>query len=226
MPKFIVIDGLDGSGKGTQIALLQKHFAGRPIAFTREPGGTPRAERIREILLAPSAQQADPYTDLLLFFAARKDHIVHLIEPMLSEGLHVISDRYDSSSFAFQIFGERHAEHMDTFDRLRDRIVIGDKGDKRRSPGLPHAYLFLDLPARVAYERCRAVAEEKQSVFDLKPLEYHQRVRDGFRAFAAQYGTDRTQMVTIDADRSVEAVQDELLGIIEGLFEADDNRDE
>jgi thymidylate kinase len=107
---------------------------------------------------------------------------------------------------------------------LRKRIVVGD--DDPRSPGLPHAYLFLDLPAEVAYDRCRTAASEKQTVFDIKPLRYHEHVREGFNVFAAQYGTERTKMANIDANRPVEAIQAQLRAIIEGIFEADDDKRE
>jgi dTMP kinase len=229
MSRFIVIDGLDGSGKGTQIALLQKRFEHRPVVFTREPGGTPRAERIRQILLRQTSELADPLTDLLLFFAARRDHIRYLIEPMRQAGNHIISDRYDSSTYAFQLSGELNHAHADAlfdlFDRLRTLIVRGDGNPY--PPGRPDAYIFLDLPAAVAHERCRSLADEKQSVYDVKPLEYHERVRNGFEAFKRQYSSVHTEICFIDADRSIAEVQDELLETIERIFaEDDDNLEE
>ena len=222
MSRFIVIDGLDGSGKGTQIKLMQKHFEHRPVAFTREPGGTPRAERIREILLSPSKQSADPLTDLLLFFAARNDHIQYLIEPLRMEGKHVISDRYDSSSFAFQLYGEgRYESLIEEFKFLRLKMIEG----VIYSAGNPDAYIFLDLPAQIAYDRCR-LAADKTSVFDLKPIQYHERVREGFRAFAERYADMNTAITLIDANRPVEEVQAEIVEEIERLFAEDNDNSE
>lgn len=213
MSKFIVIDGLDGSGKGTQIGLIRKAYDPNRVSISREPGGTPRAERIREIILSTDLQSASPLTDLLMFFAARSDHVDTFIQPTLLGGVHVICDRYDSSSFAFQLVAEMNLQELDaTFSFLRQRVV--------ENIGEPDAYIFLDLPAEVAYERCRKAGEAKNTPFDVKPIEYHQRVREGFKMFATRHG-DRSAMFFVNANRPVEAVQADLRQIIGTVFALD-----
>src|SRR5262245_37073469 len=101
---FIVIDGLGGSGKSTQMELLKRRLP--KALFTKEPGGAPRAEKIRSILKEGDGTAPDPMTDFFLFWAARAEHMARLIKPALSKGRTVFSDRFDSSTFAMQIRGD------------------------------------------------------------------------------------------------------------------------
>lgn len=195
--KFIVIDGMDGSGKGTQIALLQKRLAGRDILFTREPGGSPKAEEIRTMLLQTDGPPSNPTCDFFLFWAARGSHVQDTVAPARAAGRHVICDRYDSSTYAFQLWGEESPPWLwDMFKRVRGGLPPEYE---------PDLYLFLTLPPEVAHERRRKDAEKERDRFDLKPLEYHRRVRDGFERFA--YDT-RSRAVSIDADHSPEKVHE------------------
>ena len=101
--QFITLDGIDGAGKSTNLNVIRNWFDKRrlPVLFTREPGGTPLGEALREILLNP-ATQAGLRTETLLMFAARQQHLQDVIEPALAQGIHVISDRFTDATFAYQ----------------------------------------------------------------------------------------------------------------------------
>src|SRR3989344_7639591 len=116
--KFIVIDGIDGSGKGTQVKLL-KRALGKNTIFTHEPGGTPKAEAIRKLLLERKKEFSTPLADFLLFWAARADHVEKVILPALRAGKNVITDRFDSSTLAFQICAEQAPELKSLFEECR-----------------------------------------------------------------------------------------------------------
>ncbi len=201
--KFIVIDGMDGSGKGTQVRLLQEKLAGKAVLFTREPGGSPRAEEIRTMLLQTGGTASNAVCDFFLFWAARGSHIQDVVAPALVNGTHVVCDRYDSSTYAFQIFGEQSPEWLRLqFKQIRDGLAPIYK---------PALYIILDLPAEVAFERRKKNQEQEKSKFDIKPLQYHQRVREGFKQFAAEFGSS----TFVDANRTPEQMHGEIFGIVE-----------
>jgi len=205
--KFIVIDGMDGSGKGTQIERLREKLKGENVLFTREPGGTPKAEQIRQMLLDKDGPVSNPLCDFFLFWAARASHVEDFIEPARTQGTHVICDRYDSSTYAFQISGEQQGLSS-LFGDIRKQL-----GDKY----YPDLYMILDLPPEVAYERRLRDSLQEKSRFDLKPLEYHQRVRKGFEFFATGLFA-KNPAIIIDANRPPEVVHDDVWKIISELF--------
>ncbi len=200
--KFIVIDGMDGSGKGTQIKMLREKLDGQPIIFSREPGGSPLAEEIREMLLRQEGPKSNPLSDLFLFFASRGSHIEDTVEVARSGGTHVISDRYDSSTFAFQIWGEERSELRAMFDVIR--------GSLESAKFHPDLYIFLDLPAEVAFLRRSQDAAQAKSKFDIKPIEYHERVRKGFHSFAEHFGP----VEFVNAERTPTEIHDDMLRIV------------
>lgn len=207
--KFIVVDGMDGSGKGTQLALLRGKLKNFSVHYTREPGGTELAEEIRTILLRTAGPRSPALCDFFLFWAARASHVVDAVEPQRNYGRHVISDRYDSSTWAFQIYGEQQ-EFRKLFHDIRYSLADIYK---------PNAYFFLDLPAEVAYKRVQQDAGRTKTRFDLKSVEYHERVRAGFRFFK-QAGVDNSDMVhLIDADRPPEVVSEDLSSKIKQIFD-------
>jgi dTMP kinase len=200
--KFIVMEGLDGSGKGTQVKLLQQKLQGQNVFFTREPGGTDNAlaEEIRTMLLRQGGPPSTPRTDLHLFFASRAVHMELTVEPRRLQGIHVVSDRYASSTYAFQIYGEEQYELKKIFDEsLQDLVAFA-----------PTLYIVLDLPPEVAYLRRKKDDEQAKSKFDIKPLEYHERVREGYKAFAKKYGP----VEFVDADRPIEAVHEDIWKLV------------
>lgn len=199
--KYVVFDGMDGSGKGTQIKLLQDKLE-ELVVFTREPGGTPYAEKIRTLVRDdPMAAESTALNNLLLFFAAREELMHNLVAPTLATGKHVFSDRGDSSTWAFQLCGENHRDLTDLFNRLRNAVFYVPH---RRPPDL---YVFFDLPAEVARERVMADAERGiLNHFDVRDLDYYKRVRAGFQDFAKH-----VPAVMIDATRSPEDIHRDVL---------------
>jgi dTMP kinase len=206
MNKYVVFDGMDGSGKGTQMKLLEEKFASS-VVFTREPGGTLFAEEIRKLVRDnPLAGKSTALNNFLLFWAAREELQHNLVVPSLQAGKHVFSDRGDSSTFAFQLWGEDHRELLDIFLYLQG-LVFDMKG--RHSPDL---YIVFDLSADVARERALQDASRTPNHFDVRPLEYYERVREGFQHFVKYVPSGA--LVMIDATRSIEEIQEHVLAVL------------
>ena len=205
---FIMIDGIDGSGKSTEILLLKEELAkiGADTLFTDEPGGTPKAEEIRKMLLGKTGITSTPRTDFFLFWAARASHAEQVIIPALRAGKNVISDRFDSSTFAFQVCAEKHPELETLFYECRKAIL---------SECIPDGYIFLDLPVSEAISRRKGDATKAMDSFDRKDSGYHERVREGFRKFKPG---GKSKVFLVDASRRPEEVHKEVWGIVRGIF--------
>ena len=194
MSRFITLEGGEGAGKSTQMRLLAEHLRGRGIDVltTREPGGSPGAESIRELVLKGAADRWSPLTETLLMYAARRDHIERVIRPALERGAWVICDRFADSTRAYQ----GHAGGVDgrLIDALEAHVLEGAR---------PDLTLVFDIPAEVGLERAhvRAGAEMR---FESKGTEFHQRLRDAFREIAA---AEPERCAVIDATGSMEAVE-------------------
>jgi len=205
-PDMIVIDGVDGAGKGVQSRLLHQSFqdAGLTCILTREPGGSPAAEEIRELLVCGEPEKWDSLTELLLMYAARRAHLRDTIWPALERGSWVISDRFADSSRAFQgIAGELGLEIVEQVHR----ITVGDF-----RPGL---VLILDLDEEVALARAAARGEGEDR-FEKKGAEYQRRVRQAFRQIAE---SDPEQYCLIDAGGDIETVRDRILAAVNQRFD-------
>jgi dTMP kinase len=202
--KFLAFDGLDGSGKDTQLKRLQEMLPSDRNIFTREPGGTGFAEQIRELLLRKDSRST-PACDFFLFWASRAAHLENTVEPLLEKGANVLTNRYESSTWAFQICGEEQRQLEPLFRAIHAAL-----------PGMlvPDAYFIFDLPAATAFARTKARAEEaleqEQTRFDVKPLAYHARVREGFREFGEFARETGSQYFIIDASRDEVAVHEDL----------------
>lgn len=202
--KYVVFDGMDGSGKGTQIKLLEEKLSSS-VVFTREPGGTPFAEEIRKLVRDnPLAGKSTALNNFLLFWAEREELQENLVVPTLQSGKHVFSDRGDSSTFAFQLFGEEHEELFGVFMLMRKLVFDESKG--RRQPDL---YIVFDLPAEVARERALQDASRTKTHFDIRNIEYYERVRNGFRQFAKYAPVE-----FVDATKSPEEVHRSVMMIL------------
>ncbi|WP_369976548.1 dTMP kinase [Xanthomonas bundabergensis] len=195
--RFVSLEGGEGAGKTTAINAIRDWLQaqGHEVLLTREPGGTPLAERIRELLLnnAPALQPAEPLaaeTELLLVFAARAQHVREVIRPALQRGAYVVSDRFTDSSYAYQGEG-----------RGLDRAWIADL--ERRAVGLqPGLTLLLDLDVRIG--RARTSGRDLwPDRIESEQDDFFQRVRAGFRQRAAQ---DPQRFRTIDASQPPQAV--------------------
>lgn len=203
---YIVIDGQDGSGKSTQILLLSERARereGHKLLFTAEPGGVPLTKEIRR-LITEYGMKEGALTQFLLFLAARRPLLESVVWPALDVGIPVVSDRGDSSTFAYQIFAMQIPELMEAFWFMR-RLMF----DKHE----PSLYIILDVPAEVAQARSLARAKERarSSAFDEKPIEWFERVREGFAAFARALPG---RVVILDGNRPVEEIHEELYGIV------------
>jgi dTMP kinase len=143
---FISFEGIDGAGKSTHIDMLAKAFdaAGRRVVLTREPGGTPLAEKLRALVLN---DPMDPLSESLLMFAARRDHLGQVIEPALARGEVVLCDRFTDATFAYQ--GHGRGFDLAVLGQLERWVQAREQGGLRQ----PDLTLWFDLPAAVAAER-------------------------------------------------------------------------
>ncbi len=199
--KFIVIEGGEGSGKGVTITNLINAFSRRsfPCIFTREPGGTRISERIREILLNIEYNEMTPLTELFLFTAARAQHCEQIIIPALKKGEHVICDRFDYSSFAYQIYGHDRKDCKDIFVTLNS---IAKQGLE------PDLVVYLDVDPVIGLKRRYEAGKETR--FDEKELLFHQRVREGYW----EQSKSKDNWVVVDASLPEADVKEEVLKII------------
>ena len=185
MPRFITIEGSDGSGKSTLIGRMEAHLRalGARFQLTREPGGTQVAEEIREILLKPG-RKLSPVSELLLFEAARAEHVSGFIRPTLAAGTSVVCDRFTHSSLAYQ--GIARGLGQDVVAGL-NRLATG---------GLePDAVIWLKLDPKVAWQRIESRGGEK-SRLDAETMDFHQRV---FEAFKELVDEQPEQFIVLDA---------------------------
>lgn len=190
--RFITLEGVEGAGKSTQLALLVDWLRQRGIdpLVTREPGGTPLAEQIRALLLDSTSTAIATDAELLLVFAARADHLAHCIEPALAAGRWVVCDRFTDATYAYQ-GGGRQVD--------QDRIAALERFVQR---GLvPDLTLLFDLP--VATGLARAAARSALDRFERENAAFFERVQAAYRQAAAR-SPDRVQVIA--ADRPVEEV--------------------
>ncbi|TGD97954.1 dTMP kinase [Methylobacterium nonmethylotrophicum] len=200
---FITFEGGEGAGKSTQIARLAAWLragtegvpAPREVVTTREPGGSPRAERIRAAVLAGVAKPYGPFAEALLFAAARLDHLATLIRPSLARGAVVLCDRFSDSTRAYQ--GAAGGVEPGTLAAL-ERVVVG--------PTRPDLTLILDLPPEIGLARARQrdrAAARGPDRFEAEALGFHERLRAAYRAIAE---AEPARCAVIDAQGAPEAV--------------------
>jgi dTMP kinase len=203
---FITFEGGEGAGKSTQIARLRRRIeaAGQPVLVTREPGGSPRAERIRTVLLAGGAKALGPLAEAVLFTAARIDHLERTIRPALQAGTHVLCDRFADSTRAYQ--GALGSLDEGTLASLERLAVEGTE---------PNLTLVLDLPPEAGLERIRrrqAERGEGADRFEAEGLPFHAALRDAFLRIAA---AAPHRCVVIDAGRGEDAVEAAVWGAVQ-----------
>lgn len=189
--KFITFEGGEGVGKSTQAKRLAERLerAGIPVIVTREPGGTPVGEDVRDLILKD--RPTDPVTELLLFAAARAEHVTSVIRPALDDGTWVISDRFIDSTRVYQ--GKRYSLEPELISLL-ERYTV--------APDFPDLTLILDLPANEGVER--AQSRGTLSRYDAERIETHETLRKGFLEIATN---EPKRCVLIDASLSVSSVE-------------------
>jgi len=197
--KFITFEGGEGTGKSTQAAMLALRLEsiGLAVQLTREPGGSPGAEIIRHVLLSGAAKPFGPEVEAMLFAAARDDHVQCTIRPALDAGKWVICDRFVDSTRVYQgVLGEVDQRLIKSLER----VSIGDL--------TPDLTVILDVPVEVGLERIasrRAGAAPDR--FEAENVEFHQKLREAYRAIAAE---EPQRCVIIDASAAKEEVAKEV----------------
>ncbi|MCB9995678.1 MAG: dTMP kinase [Rhodospirillales bacterium] len=194
---FITLEGGEGSGKSTQIKTLAAFLQdkGHDVILTREPGGTPEAEKIRELLVNRDGGDWTPMAETLLFFAARAMHIETLIKPALAEGKIVICDRFTDSTRAYQSYG--HGLDPDIIESYVQLAIAGFE---------PDLTFILDIDAAAGLERAgrrNTDADSTEDRFEQMQIDFHERLRQGFLEIAAR---NPERCVIIDAQQSIDEI--------------------
>lgn len=194
---FITFEGPEGSGKSTQIQRVSAWLsdAGRESVTTKEPGGTPISDRIRAILLDSAAAGMDAMTELLLYAASRRQHVVEVIRPALQRGVPVLCDRYTDATLAYQGYGR-----LLDLDRLQTLNQWATDGVK------PTLTLLFDLDEETGLARAHARnagMEVDESRLELEDLRFHRRVREGYLSLAA---AEPERFAIVDAMGSIDEV--------------------
>jgi len=200
---FITLEGPEGSGKTSQLPALAAYLrdAGCEVIVTREPGGTPVGDQIREILMNLKNVSIVPRTEILLFLAARAQHVEELIRPALAEGKIVLCDRFGDSTLAYQGFG--HKTDLETLQALLDFSTGGLK---------PDLTLLVDVPVDEGMARKRENSSEWNRL-DAYALAFHERVRQGYFALA-ESEPERWLIIdaTVDKDEVQESMRKAIMG--------------
>lgn len=203
MGYFITFEGIEGSGKTTQIGLLAEHLdsLGYPVVMTREPGGCPIADKIRAILLDADNSSISPLTELMLYAAARAQHVSEVIIPALRQGNIVLCDRFTDATLAYQGSGRGIArESLDTLNQLACQSLR------------PDLTVLIDCDVSVGLKRARQRIElatgPREERFELEALDFHQSVRDSYLEIARK---EPARFITVDGSASVEDISEAIV---------------
>ena len=202
-PRFITLDGIDGAGKSTNLAVMKAWFEKHqlPVLFTREPGGTPAGEALREILLNP-ATQVSLRTETLLMFAARQQPLETVILPALKNDTHVVSDRFTDATFAYQ--GGGRGVPLQDIATLEHWV----QGDFR-----PDLTLLLDVPLEVSMARINQTREKDR--FEQEEAEFFNRVRE---VYLQRANEQPERYAVIDSSQSLDAVKNQIETALDSHF--------
>lgn len=207
--KFITFEGGEGSGKSTQLRTIASRLreAGMDVVETREPGGAPSAELIRDLLVQGSTDRWQPITEVLLHGAARTEHIANTVQPALERGAWVLSDRFVDSTRVYQ--GAGHGLPLDIIDTLHAATTGGLEADLT---------LVFDVPVEVGLARAhkRAGSNNAEDRYERMGSAFHEKVRNGFLQIAER---EAARCVVIDANQSEETVADRVLHQVSAFFD-------
>ncbi len=211
---FISFEGIDGAGKSSHISALANALSaqGKTVVLTREPGGTPLAEKLREMILHDTM---DPLTEALLVFAARREHLVNVIEPALARGDVVLCDRFTDATFAYQGAGRGFDLKVLSFLELSVQNSIGleaeNTGKKPSNAGIrqPDLTIWFDVPPAVAAERLAAARTPDK--FESQSIAFFERVVSGYAARAAE---QPQRFARINGHQAIDAVRADVLAAV------------
>ncbi len=206
--RFITFEGGDGCGKSTQVKLLAEYLQSKGImpVLTKEPGGTPEGQVLRQLLVTGDKDKFDAISECLLYYADRRNHLNKVVWPALKADKWVISDRYADSTEAYQYYGYDKRVDISVLNGLY-KIVAGDFK--------PDLTIILDIEPEVGMRRSFAKAETmevKELRFESRQMEFHQNLRRGFLEIAAR---EPERCVVINADADIETVHRQILRIVE-----------
>jgi dTMP kinase len=209
---FITLEGIEGSGKTTQIKHIADYFdgTGSPFLITREPGGTTIGQKIRSILLDPASKELDSTTELLLYFADRVQHLQQVIKPAIAQGQIVICDRYYDATMAYQ--GYARGLDQNRISRLHHQLCDNLN---------PDLTLLFDLSPQVGLARAWDQIEngrrtQDESRFEKEKIVFHEKVRAGYLSIAEKAPE---RFVIVDAAQSEIDVRNEIIGILSSRLE-------
>lgn len=197
---FISFEGPDGCGKSTQIKLLANYLKeqGKDVVMTREPGGTPISEKIRNLILDPENKEESAVTEMLLFAAGRAQLVAELIKPSLEAGKIVLCDRFVDSSIAYQAYGRGLGEQVEIVNSYAVQGVM------------PDITFFLDISAEEGRKRNKKT--DKADRMEKETIELHQRVYDGYKKLVEK---NKERFVVIDASKSIDEIFEEIKKVYE-----------
>jgi dTMP kinase len=199
---FITFEGIDFSGKSTQIELLKDYLVehNKKVEILREPGGTEISEKVRRILLDNKNEKMFAEAELLLFSASRAQLLREKIRPYLQKGIYVISDRFHDSSTAYQGYGRGIL--LDAVIKVH-QLAIGDT--------IPDVTFFIDIPVGIANERKKKKSKVKLDRIELADIEFYNRVRSGYLEIARQ----EERFKVIDGTQTIETIQNQIISELE-----------
>ena len=202
---FITFEGGDGSGKSTQVNLLKDYLDNLNFETikTREPGGTPSAEILRDLLTTGEVEKWTPMSEALLMWASRYEHLIQVIEPALNSGKNVICDRFYDSTYAYQ--GVAHNLGIDKMEKLK-KIIIGDIE--------PDVTFVLDIDPKVGLKRSLDRYNEENR-FENYDIDFHNNIRNAFLEIAKK---NKDRCVIVDASLNEQEINNLIITVIDNLI--------
>ena len=202
---FITFEGGDGSGKSTQVNLLKDYLENLNFETikTREPGGTPSAEILRDLLTTGEVEKWTPMSETLLMWASRYEHLIQVIEPALNSGKNVICDRFYDSTYAYQ--GVAHNLGIDKMEKLK-KIIIGDIE--------PDVTFVLDIDPKVGLKRSLDRSNQENR-FESYNIDFHNKIRSAFLEIAKK---NKNRCVVVDASLNEQEINNLIITVIDNLI--------
>ena len=202
---FITFEGGDGSGKSTQVNLLKDYLDNLNFETikTREPGGTPSAEILRDLLTTGEVEKWTPMSEALLMWASRYEHLIQVIEPALNSGKNVICDRFYDSTYAYQ--GVAHNLGIDKMEKLK-KIIIGNIE--------PDVTFVLDIDPKVGLKRSLDRSNQENR-FESYNIDFHNKIRSAFLEIAKK---NKNRCVVVDASLNEQEINNLIITVIDNLI--------